>query len=879
MQAEAVGLPTGMVTFLFTDIEGSTRQLRRHGAEAYGVVADRHDAALRAAWRDHGGVEIGAEGDGFFVAFDDAANALAAAVTVQRELSQLMWPDGAAVRVRIGIHSGYAKPVRGDYRALAVNQASRLVNCAHGGQIFTTQRALDLVDGCVADISVSSLGRFQVRDFPAPVELFEVTAPGVDHVDVAPRVRPAEGHNIVRPTTTLVGRADELAAVADQLEPGTLQCLVGPAGVGKTRLAVEVAMHVADQWPDGVWFVDLAPVSAHTDLAAVVAETIGMPVSDGSAVVDDLVAHLRERRTLLVLDNCEHVLAAVAELVTSIRANSSDVAVLATSRRPLGLLDERVLRLATLSVDGPGAEAITLFRARAGGAVDAAALEDIGALCAELDGLPLAIELAAARARVASPADILRHLRESSEVIRSHDPTLPERQRSINRLLDWTEQLLPDIEQRVLHQLSVCASGFDLDLAAEVCSDLDPIDVAEAVWNLADVSLLALDPGAGETRYRLLVTVRAFARARVSEFDRLAAARRLGGALIERVGPQRPIDQTWLSELELELDNVRHAIDLLSTSDAVDDISVAQALAWSVARYGDEVASPRSAVEELDRRLDVLETPTPERVALLARSADLYLKLADIDMAEQRIAEAEQIVTVGVASWDVAGIVRTRSDIAVRRGDVAGAIEMTSQALTTVSDDRARSRLLTALSIAHTVNDDPESAVPVLEEAIRASRAADMDNDVANAQSNLAEALVGLGDLQAAAAHQLAALEQARAGGSQMLVTFSIILAAHLSGAGGEWGRAVRLYRAALRQLDEVAYVLYEFDVARGRQLEERAQGELGAAAFAIEAANGAELGFDAAADEATDLLRRVADGSADPMAAPAVRDGPSLSR
>jgi predicted ATPase/class 3 adenylate cyclase len=863
MQAEAVGLPTGMVTFLFTDIEGSTRQLRRHGAEAYGAVADRHDALLRAAWQAHSGVELGTEGDAFFVAFDDPREALAAAVTAQRGLGQLTWPGGDAVRVRIGIHSGYARPVHGDYRALAVNQTARVMSCAHGGQIFTTRRTLDLVEDRVDDLAVSSLGRFRVRDFPTPTELYEVTAPGVVHIDVAPRVRPAEGHNIVRPTTSLVGRTAELDAIADQLAPGTLQSVVGPGGVGKTRLAVEVAIRVADQWPDGVWFIDLAPLGPPADVAAATAAIVGAPSMSASEPASDLIEHLRDRTELLLFDNCEHVLTEVGVLVNDIRRCAPGVGVLATSRRPLGLADERVVRVAPLPVTDADTGAIALFRDRAGPLIGDPDDSVVAELCVELDGLPLAIELAAARASVASPSDILRQLRDAPRLMRSRDPALPERQRSLDRLLEWSEALLPESERRMLHRLSLAPAGFDIDMAAALCPELEPVEAAEAVWNLADASLLALDPTAGETRYRLLATVRAYADRRLDDGQRRETGRALADELLDRVGPHRGIDQAWTGTMSLEIDNVRHVIEVLASSGDVADVERAQALAWSIGRYHDDVSQVRVGIDEVDRWIDLLVHPSPPRVALLTRSADLHLRVADLERAELRVSEAELLAMVGAPDWDQAGVVRVRCDLALRRGDYQGALAMAREGLTATSDARSRSRLLNVLGIVHLLMGDLAEAVAAQQAAIEASTDAGMATDVANAHSNLAEVLLQVGDERGVAQHQLACLEHARAAGIGVLVAFSVIVAAFLSASRRDWARAVRLHRAGRCQLDELSYVLYESDAERGRRLESDARQFLGADEFDAAAAAGAALGLDAAADDAADQLLNVAAGRA----------------
>ena len=244
-------LPAGVITCLFSDIEGSTQMLRELGPEFEGVLG-RHRELLRAAWEAHDGHEVKTIGDGFFVVFSDSGSALGAAIVAQRALAADRWPG----RVRIGLHTGYARPTEGDYTALVVHQAARIAGSARGGQILLTQETAVDVDKSL----VQPLGRFRVRDFDRPIELYAATAEGLPAVDAQPRVPPADGHNLTRPTTSIVGRGDDLARLGERIAPGNVTTLIGPGGVGKTRLAIEVGLAVTGEWEDGAWFVDLAPL-------------------------------------------------------------------------------------------------------------------------------------------------------------------------------------------------------------------------------------------------------------------------------------------------------------------------------------------------------------------------------------------------------------------------------------------------------------------------------------------------------------------------------------------------------------------------------------------------------------------------------------------
>ena len=404
-------LPAGVITCLFSDIEGSTRMLRELGPE-YEAVLARHDELLRAAWRAHDGHEVQTTGDGFFVVFGERGSAVAAAIAAQRALAADEWPG----RVRIGMHTGYARPTQGEYTALVVHQAARIAGAARGGQILVSEEtAVDLNESLL-----QPLGRFRVRDFERPIELYTAAREGVPAADAQPRVPPAEGHNLTRPTTSIVGRADDLARLRERIARGKLTTVVGPGGVGKTRLAVEVGLEAAGEWEHGVWFIDLATLDDPALIPEAVGVVVGAPAAPGTELWPEVLSHLEQRHALLVLDNCEHLAEDAGRAVAELIATCRRVGVLATSRGPLGLRGEEIYRLSPLATES----AVDLFVDRA---VDGADRETVAALCAELDGLPLAIELAAARTTAVPAAEILRQVRRSLQrrALPRPDPARP----------------------------------------------------------------------------------------------------------------------------------------------------------------------------------------------------------------------------------------------------------------------------------------------------------------------------------------------------------------------------------------------------------------------------------------------------------------------
>ena len=657
-------LPAGVISCLFTDIEGSTRLVRELG-EVYDELLAMHHRALREVWGAHHGFEVTTLGDGFFVVFERVGDAVRAAAAAQDAIGATTWPTELPVRIRIGIHTGFARPVAGDYSALAVHQAARIVDAAHGGQVLVSgdaAAAFGEQGGNARCIGMVTLGRFRVRDFDGPVELFAVRAPGRQPPPAAPRVRPADGHNLVRPPTSLVGREADVAALAQLARAGAATTIVGPGGVGKTRVVVETALAVAPRWPDGAWFVDLAPLAAPELVPEAIGDAVGAPSAPGAERWRLVCDHLAEREALVVLDNCEHLVASAAYAAGELLARCPKVGVVATSRIALGLRAERVYRLDPLPT-GPGdAAAVELFLDRAAlpGQIDS---DPVAELCRELDGLPLAIELAAARTTAASPAEILRRLRRSASVLRSRDPTLPERHRTLERLLDWSHDLLGPEARLALGRLSAFAGDFDLEAAEDVCAaaGLERGEIAEAVWSLVDSSLITVEEAAGASRYRMLATVRAYALQRTPAEERAAAVRRLGERYLERVGPASATGRGWLGEMATELVNVR------GVAGAVDDPALAQALAWSIGRHHDVTDAFRTGITELARWATRLPERTSERVALLTLQADLHLRVAELDAAAGLLEEATALASeVGSPPWDAAGLARTRGELALR---------------------------------------------------------------------------------------------------------------------------------------------------------------------------------------------------------------------
>jgi predicted ATPase/class 3 adenylate cyclase len=808
-------LPAGTVTFVFTDIEGSTRLMRALG-DRYAEVLDRHREILRESWARHGGHEVDTEGDAFFVAFGDAAAAVRACVDGQRELAGERWAADARVRVRMGVHTGVAVPRGRDYVAFAVHQAARVIDTGHGGQIVLSgDTATGLVVG--NGITLRSLGRYRVRDFDEPVELWQVHADGIEDTFPALRVPPADHHNLTAPPTPIIGRDAELEHLRATVRAGRAVSVVGPGGVGKTRLAVEHGLRSLDEWPDGIWFVDLAAIDDGALVAVTVASSLGVRAAADSDALPEVVEHLQRVQALLILDNVEHVREATARVVAAILARSTRVGILLTSREPIAWRGETVVRVGPLQwtgVDTGRTPAVQLFLARA---AEAGSTRDddpgaIAALCRRLDGLPLAIEMAAARATLLAPAEILAGIDESGSVA-SRDPTMSERHRSLDHLLAWSDRLLTDEERLVMRRLSVFAGafGYESAAAASATQEIATAVVPDAIWSLANKSLLYSDPTAGATRYRFPETVRTYARRHDPDREAPAAARRLAPWYLARIGPTCALDRAWVARMADELENLRGLIPLIS-SDAPAD---AQCLAWSIGRYHDVVQAYRTGIEEVERYAAELTAATPARVALLTLLADLHLRVGDSGRGADVLAGARDLQNaVGPPAWDDAAVDRTDGELALRGGDHERAVRLAEEVLGRSLSDRGQGRMWNLLGIARSSVGDHAGSATAFEQELAAWQRLGLEALQASTHGNVAEALLRAGDRAGAARHQRQCLRLALWYGQPVMVAYSLMVAARLAVDAARWQPAVRLQTAADQQLGSLGHAMYDEDRA-----------------------------------------------------------------
>ena len=519
--------PIGTVTFLFSDIEGSTRHWEDQRA-AMPAALRRHDKLVRSAIEAHDGHVFKTMGDAFCAAFWRAPDALAAAADAQRALRAEDWSAVGGLRVRMAVHTGTTDEREGDYFGTTVNRVARLLAVADGGQVVVSGAAAQLLDSAMPEqMELRDLGEHRLKDIAEPEHIWQLAAPGL--VETFPPLQSLESppNNLPRQLTPLLGREEVLAEIEPLVIEHPLVSLVGTGGVGKTSVALQVGADLLDGSGEGVWFIDLAPLRDQALVVNTTAATFGLREQGERPMLELLLQYLRPRRLLLILDNCEHLIEAVAYVADAILRAAPHVRLLATSREPLRIEGEHVYRLPSLAVPPAGDSltadqalkygAIALFAQRAAAADTKFKLTDesapiVAEICRRLDGIALAIELAAARVEVLPPRQLAQKLDERFRVLIGGSRTALPRQQTMRALIDWSYDLLSEQEQKLFRRVSIFVGGWTLEAAEAVVNDdtLDALDIVDLISSLVEKSLVVA--GAEELlRYRLLESTRLFA--------------------------------------------------------------------------------------------------------------------------------------------------------------------------------------------------------------------------------------------------------------------------------------------------------------------------------------------------------------------------------
>jgi predicted ATPase len=598
-------LPTGTVTFLFTDIEGSTRVMHELGAEAYAEALAEHRRIVRAAVAAHEGVEVDTQGDAFFVAFPTAPGALGAAVEARNALGQ------GPIRVRMGLHSGTPLVTDEGYVGPDVHRAARIAAAGHGGQILVSASTATLV----GDDQLRDLGPHRLKDLSAPERIYQV-----GDEDFEP-LKSLHQTNLPIPATPFLGREKELPEVLQLLSQDDIRLLTltGPGGTGKTRLATQAAAMVSDAYPEGVWWVPLAPLRDSELVLSTTAQVLGAK--------NGIADHIGDKTMLLLLDNFEQVVEAATD-VAQLLGSCPKLGVLVTSREPLHVTGEQEYLVPPLVHE----EGVGFFLARARAvASDFEPEEAVSEICRRLDDLPLALELAAARVKALTPAQILERLEQRLPLLTGGARDLPERQRTLRATIEWSYELLNNAEQRLFGALGVFRGGCALEAAEEVVdADIDMLQ------SLVDKNLLRRT----RDRYWMLETIREFAAERTADDVRRRHAEHFL-RLAEEAEPHLPAyEREWVDRLEREHDNMRAALDWL---EAVDETRLLQRLAGALGRFWLTRGHAREGRERLERALAADDAPTAARLRALNGAAQVAQTELLLGYATEALALAEAL--------------------------------------------------------------------------------------------------------------------------------------------------------------------------------------------------------------------------------------------
>ena len=579
-------MPSGTVSLLFTDIDGSTRLLEQLG-DAYATLLSDHHRIVSEAIAAHGGSHVDAAGDGLFVSFPTARAALLACIDAQRAIGSHPWPEGADVRVRMGLHTGEPLSAASGYVGIDVHRAARICAAGHGGQILVSEAARALIGSALPDgVSFRELGAHRLKDLATPIRLYQVLAPRLTSEFPPVRSLDTLPNNLPHQLSSFVGRMQEIADAKARLAATPILTLTGPGGVGKTRLALEVGAHMVDAFPDGVWFVELSTLNEGEQIGATIASALQLKQANPGAL-PTLIEAIAERRMLMILDNCEHLLDAVVQVADALLRRCPDLRIVATSREALGMSGESLMPVPSMSLPELGAsgsreaferlaacDAVRLFLDRGRSVLPGFELtqenaEAISQICLRLDGIPLAVELAAARVRSLPPHQIATRLDHRFRLLTGGSRTALPRHRTLRAAMDWSFDMLPEAEQILLPRLSAFAGSFSLE-AAEAVAAGGPVvgdEMIDLLARLVDKSLLMPEEGSTEARYRMLETIRDYAQERLVEAgdasEVYARHRDWFVALVEQARPgffTGAEHAPWLARLSDDHDNLRAAL-------------------------------------------------------------------------------------------------------------------------------------------------------------------------------------------------------------------------------------------------------------------------------------------------------------------------------
>ena len=815
-------LPSGTVTFLFTDLEGSTRLWEQHPG-AMPDALERHDGILRDAVIGHRGRVVKTTGDGLHAVFVTTRDALDAALAAQRGLVAERWAVPGGLRVRMGLHTGDAVARDGDYYGPATNRAARVMAAAHGEQVVVSHATEEIVRDTLPDeVALLDLGEHRLPDLARPERIFQVVAAGLRHDFPPLRSLDAMPGNLPGQLSSFVGREVEREAIADALLASRLVTVTGVGGVGKSRIAIQVALDIVRRFPDGAWLCELATATDDEGLAQVVAATLGVLARPAFTLAASIIDALRLRELVLVLDNCEHIVEAVGRLAEGLLRECPGVRILATSREALGIAGEQVWPLPSLELPArtssldvvAASESVRLFTERAQGVqpgfvLDETNMDAVAEICRRLDGIPLAVELAAARVTIMTPADIAARLDQRFQLLTGGRRSAAERHQTLRGAIEWSYELLDERERALFVRLGAFPGTFDADAVAAVATGdgLEAWDVLDAGAGLVAKSMIVADEASGTTRYQMLETLRTFAREHLdAEGDLLEMFRRHAEhytrfAEAADAGLAGPDEVAWRKRVHLEFDNLRAAFIRCLRMGEDDDVRRALRI---VAALAFEAVNDRGLgiggwAEHLVPRVDL--APPAVRTAVLAAAAFSAQGRNDV-VAMRELAAAA--LRDGVPP-DCPGAVWAYIAIAANEGmsgDWAAAVRVIDDAIAALraagDAPRGLSFLYSAEANFHNLLADHDAARVDADLALQEARRS--GNPTATASAQFARAVALIRDDPGAAASALdESIELGRLGTSGGLLGFALSRRSVLRAEAGDAAGAGRDAREAVK--------------------------------------------------------------------------------
>jgi predicted ATPase/class 3 adenylate cyclase len=920
-------LPTGTITFLFTDIEGSTHLLQRLGAAAFAAARDQHHRLLREVFAAHGGVEVDTQGDAFFVAFPAAPDAVSAAAEVTAALAHATWPKGMALRVRMGLHTGTPLVAGDHYVGLDVVRAARIAAVGHGGQTLLSEATRVLVEGALPDgVLLWDLGAYRLKDLQQPEQLYQLALLGLPAEFPPLKTLEARLHNLPVQATPLIGRDKEVARLCALLRRSDVRLvtLTGPGGVGKTRLGLQLAAEMIDAFADGVYFVRLSRLSDPDLVIPTIAQVFALSERGDVLLVDVLQRYLQGKRLLLVLDNFEHLVAAASH-VSVLLATCSGVKVVATSRVPLRLRGEHEFALQPLALPDPAhlppperlaqSAAVALFLERAQAAqadfaLTAATAPAVAEICARLDGLPLAIELAAAKIKLLPPPSLVKRLTRALPVLVRGARDVDERQQTMHNTLAWSFDLLTPEEQRLFCRLAVFAGGCTLEAAEAVCvtpAGAEPlqIDLVEGLNQLVDHSLVLLrtapeeEGEVGEPRFAMLHVIREFATEQLEASGEAETLQREHADYFLDLATQfhGTIDNSlpeWMTLLDREHDNLRASLVWAIDHDAAvraQRAGGALSWFWNVRGFLQEGYRWLHAVLRLTQPPDLVPTPISEEIreALLAY-IEAITGLGEIAVSLTRYGDARDALEKAVVLCRIVGdpvrTARAVNDLglayrAIGLLDRASACFEETLALARRASElrgtaaapvylghvgierRARKVAVSNLGWMALLRGDVDAASASFQEAYALALDAGDRVGVVEGLESQGEVALLRHDIEQADALAREALLLARTLRSLGMMLDAVEQVGRVAAAGGESQRAVRLLAAARALRDTYSLPWHDVDLQQEQVVLTAARVALGADAWQAVYNAGRALTLEEAIAEAL-----VEDGRADVSAA-----------